>query len=125
MGFTKERWEDIEGFKESYQVSDLGRVRSLDRLIWNGKVYYKMKGRVLKTANDRGYLYVNLMKSGNGDTRKVHRLVAETFILKVKNKPTVNHKDLDKSNNRVDNLEWLSNNENIQHAKELGVFKKK
>ncbi len=91
----QEVWKDIEGYEGYYQVSNLGRVKGL-----------KFK-RLLKLYCDSyGYPIVVLSKEGIHRTRTVHRLVAETFIPNINKLPSVNHKDENKLNNSVDNLEW-------------------
>lgn len=87
----KEIWKDIKGYEGKYKVSNFGRIKSL------------RKNKVLKqTINKRdGYLYVGICKDGKRKNRKVHRLIAETFMSNPKNKPTVNHIDGNKFNNKV------------------------
>lgn len=96
--FDNEQWRDIAGYEGMYQVSDLGRVRSLKY----GKV------RVLRPGkNNNGYLRVNLKIDGSRKNFSIHRLVAQAFIPNYdESKNQVNHKDENKENNRVNNLEW-------------------
>lgn len=105
-----EIWKDIEGYEGLYQVSNLGRVKSLG----NNKT---RKEKILKGIKERGdYLKVILCKEGNRKHFKVHRLVASAFIPNYNNLPQVNHKDEDKNNNRVDNLEWCDCKYNINYG---------
>lgn len=111
-----EIWRKIEGF-EKYEVSNLGRVRSLD---------YKHTGeiKVLRPILNRyGYLRINLYKNSKLCSRSIHRLVAQAFILNPENKKQVNHIDANKQNNIVSNLEWCTNLENMQHARDMGLLK--
>ena len=116
-----EVWKDIEGYEGLYQVSNLGRVKSLPKKTKN---QYSYKEIMLKQNKDKdGYLIVNLTKNKKGKTYKVHRLVAFAFIPKIKNKEIINHKDGNKQNNSVDNLEWCTNRENIIHAFKNNLIK--
>ncbi|MHB9773487.1 NUMOD4 domain-containing protein [Lacticaseibacillus rhamnosus] len=102
----KEIWKNIVGYEGLYQVSSLGRVKSLERIDSNG---HPVKERVLTSFPNRsGYCKVNLYRDRNMEVKSVHRLVAETFIPNPDNLPQVNHKDENKANNAVSNLEWCS-----------------
>jgi len=110
-----EIFKDIKGYEGLYQVSNLGRVKSLPKevVIYNGGSYKtKVKFLKPKLCNHYGYLTFNL----NGKFKKQHRLVAEAFIPNPENKPQVNHIDSDKTNNTIDNLEWVTASENTIHA---------
>lgn len=114
----EEIWKDIAGYEGKYQVSNLGRVRSLQ--------YHNTKGirRIgyLKTAVDnKGYLRCALSKNNKLTTFKVHRLVASAFISNEENLPQINHKDGNKLNNHVKNLEWCNNSQNQLHAYATGL----
>lgn len=115
---TEEEWRDVVGYddmyKGMYQVSNMGRVRSLDRIDSIGR---HVKGRIISLRlNNYGYMRAILMKNGKQYTRTVHRLVALAFIDNPDNKRDVNHKDEDKTNNNVDNLEWMTQKENINYG---------
>lgn len=116
----KEEWRDIKGYEGRYQVSSLGRVKSLARK----KGWCIARERLLTLwEQHKGYLVADL-SDGNGGRRHrpVHRLVAEAFISNPENKPQVNHKNGNKHDNRVDNLGWMTNYENhIHKVYELGV----
>ena len=107
----REQWKSIHGFDGEYEVSNHGRVRSLDRVLRivlpNGTTYNKtIIGRILKPKRDKdGYLLVAL---GRNNTSKIHRLVASAFVDNPNGYPSVNHKDENKTNNHSRNLEWCS-----------------
>ena len=106
-----EKWRDIPDYEGFYQVSDLGNVRSIR---FN-------KIRNMKSWDSHGYRAVELCMNNNRYTVGIHRLVALTFIPNPENKPEVNHKDRNKSNNNVENLEWVTQSENVAHAYRHGV----
>lgn len=115
METKNEIWKDIKGFEGRYQVSNMGRVRSLDMtwLTYNwkrqGLMECKRKGKILKPKTKRnGYFSVCLRDGVRKEFHSIHRIVAETFIPNPNNLPQINHKDEDKSNNRVDNIEWCT-----------------
>ena len=113
-----ETWKAIPGFEGNYEVSSLGSVRSLDRIVKRKDgVVVRFRGQVLKArTTDDGYLQVQLSRGDNPKTIKVHRLVAEIFIPNPTELPEVNHKDEDKTNNSVSNLEWCSHGYNSRYG---------
>lgn len=117
-----EKWLPILGYEGIYEVSNLGEIRSLDRKVYDGRGFRLIKGKKLSNNNGK-YLCVTL---SNGKLRKtvaIHRVVCETFIFKENSKLVVNHKDLNKHNNAVENLEWCTQKENYNHAFKLGKIK--
>ena len=124
-----EAWKPVAGFENYYEVSDRGRVRSKNRvqLRFNGKMYcpFHISGKVLKpyrTGKNDGYPTVNLIAEGVSVNKKVHRLVAEAFIPNENGYDQINHKDGNKDNNAVDNLEWIDGYGNINHGFDTGLF---
>lgn len=113
----KEIWKDIENYEGLYQVSNLGRVKSLPRRGTHTKEIHILKS----CKNHKGYLQVVLTKKCVSKTKSIHRLVAETFIKNKDNLPQVNHIDGNKLNNCVDNLEWVSNYDNLIHSFKIGL----
>ncbi len=105
--FSGEEWRKIEGH-ENYSASTFGRIRN-DR-----------NGYILRPLNPTGYCTVSLDKKGC----YIHRIIAGTFLPNPDNKPMVNHKDGNRRNNRVSNLEWATQSENIQHAVKTGLHKR-
>lgn len=121
----QELWKDIKGFEGIYQVSNLGNIRSLDRktnTAIKNQNYVVKKGKMIKPHVAMGYYALSLSKGNKIITQRVHKLVAQTFIPNPENKPCVNHKDGNKLNNRIDNLEWCSHKENAQHAHRTGLY---
>lgn len=110
----EEIWKDIKGYEGLYQVSNFGRIKSIKRK--------NTKGGIRKLNVDKyGYNYIILYNYDIIKTLKVHRLVAKAFIPNPNNLPQINHKDKNRKNNRVDNLEWCDVTYNIQysHAKPI------
>lgn len=114
-----EIWRPIKGH-ENYEVSNKGNIRSKDKIVTTKAGWtFKSSGRVLKPWKCKpGYLMVQLT---NNKREMVHRLVAKVFIPNPDNKPMINHLNGDKTDNRVENLEWVTSSENVLHAKETGL----
>lgn len=113
----EEIWRDIEGYEGFYQVSTWGRVRSLDRIVADGRTSYKtLKGKIIKETSARGYRKVRLTKDGKQTAYFVHRLVAQTFVPNPENKAEVDHTDTNPGNNRVENLRWATRLENNRNS---------
>lgn len=123
LTLPNEEWRYVDGFNKRYAVSNFGRVISLSRRVGNHTGYINKPSRLLKPHKDKkGYMRVYLDK-GDGKTKyiSIHRLVAIAFIPNHENKPQVNHKDGNKENNNVWNLEWATNKENQIHAVKMGL----
>lgn len=111
----KEEWKDIQGYNGYYQVSNLGRVKSLSRNKWCSKKTSKeilMKTRI----GNNGYKKVGLSINSKQKTVSVHKLVAQAFIPNPNNYPVINHKDENPLNNRADNLEWCTYSYNSSYG---------
>lgn len=125
-----EIWKDIKNYEGLYQVSNLGRIKSLSRTVYQYnymakkdiKITFKGKIRKPRMSKD-GYYIINLNKDGKMTTYRVHRLVGEQFVENKENKPYINHKDGNKLNNNVDNLEWCTAKENSIHGWKIGLMK--
>lgn len=127
-----EIWKDVEGYEGSYQVSSFGRVRGVDRLISyiarGGTPAVRLqRGKVLKTSvGTSGYETYHMYDvERDRQTLMVHRIVAKTFIPLVAGNDFVNHKDGDKLNNHISNLEWVTKSENTLHAIDTGLLLKR
>ena len=120
-----EIWKDIPNYEGLYQASTLGRIKGVDRRITVNAQYNKRvwKERILKGRgkSNSGYR-VNLWKNGECKEYLVARLIAETFLGSPKKGDTVNHKDGDRFNNQLSNLEWLSRGDNIRYGFEHGQY---
>lgn len=119
----KEIWKDIKNYEGRYQISNMGRVKSLFRKVKTVSGYYiTVQEKILKqTVDNTGYYVVSLWKNNKHLRAHIHRLVAETFIFNHNNKPFINHIDGDKLNNNVSNLEWCTPKENNIHAYQYGL----
>lgn len=112
----KEIWKDIPDYEGLYQVSNLGRIKSLPR---NGTI---KKERILKqTLDTTGYLTIGLHKDNKVKKVNVHRLIAKTFIPNINNYNVINHIDGNKTNNKIENLEWCTQSHNAKESIRLGL----
>lgn len=112
-----EVFKSVPEWENMYEVSNFGRVKSIERVVKSNSGTRLVKERFLKLHLDKkGYKVCSLSINGFLKSFKIHRLVALTFIANPENKPEVNHKDGNKQNNHVDNLEWNTSSENQLHA---------
>ena len=115
----KEKWRDVEGYENIYEVSNFGNVRTCEGKITNSKLHgiRHWKQRVLKQKTDKkGYKRVSLWIDKKDTTMLVHRIVAMAFIPKIEGKNCINHIDGNPSNNCLENLEWCDHKDNLLHA---------
>lgn len=121
---NEEIWKDIEGYNGKYMISSFGRVKS----IWRNNQYKSQIGSptfLTPTTHKQGYLWVSLVKDGKSKAHFIHRLVAQAFIPNHDNLPQVNHKDEDKTNNCIENLEWCDAKYNSNYGTRIDRCKKK
>ena len=116
-----ELWKPVKNYEDLYEVSNLGKVRSKDRIVLQktklGSISTHIyKGRVLKPKNRNGYLCIDLAKNGNKYCENIHRLVAEAFCDNPNNYKYVDHKNGYKHDNRANNLRWVTQSENVKYA---------
>lgn len=119
----KEIWKDSVSMKGYFQVSNLGRIKSVDRIVNSSfGATRKIKGRILDhRPMDGGYKRISIKINGKYKGFLIHRLVAEAFLTNHKNLPHINHKDGNRLNNHIDNLEWCTHQENMRHAVDSGL----
>ncbi len=114
---AQEIWKNVVNYEKYYQVSNLGNIRSLDRIVKRNNRNYLRKGKILlKSINNLGYETIGLTINSKTINYRVHRLVAEAFIINYSQLRCVNHLDGNKTNNSVSNLEWCSYSDNSKHA---------
>jgi len=120
---SAERWMPIKGYEGSYEISDIGRVKSITRTMPHKSFgQWTIKERVLKPGK-HNYSFVFLHSGGgNQKPKQIHRLVAEHYIPNPGKLPQVNHIDGNRNNNHVDNLEWCTPKQNMEHAMKHGLI---
>ncbi|MGR3177808.1 MAG: NUMOD4 domain-containing protein [Candidatus Anammoxibacter sp.] len=122
----KEIWKDVKGYEGSYQVSNIGGVKSMERVVRHSRNQKKKRTvgeRIMKLSiGSHGYKTVTLYCKGIPKTHCVHRLVALVFIPNPENKPCINHINAIRKDNWSENLEWCTQKENVQHAINIGRF---
>lgn len=117
--------KEVKGYEGFYSCTDKGEIYGLPINIIrkNGRKYISNKRKINPSINSTGYYVVSLRKNGVQKTEKVHRLIAKTFLNNILNKSDVNHKDGNKLNNNIDNLEWCTKSENHIHKYKVLGFK--
>lgn len=119
-------WKPIPSYEGRYSANEKGEIRSedmpFDFIAGNKRIKYTKKGKILKqTENSHGYLCVSIHKDGKQRVVQSHILIAKTFLPNPENKPQINHKDGNKKNNAIENLEWVTARENLLHAFKTGL----
>ena len=122
-----EIWKDIQGYEGFYQISNLGNVKSLERVIdkGNGILQHRKERIMNKRESVDGYYVAKLNVNKKSKSIAIHILVARHFIDNPNNYPEVNHKDCNRKNNQVNNLEWCTHQQNVEYSKQLGHYKTK
>jgi len=115
-------WKYVKGYEGMYEINEHGDVRSKDRYVETSTGVRKYRGKKVHPYLSSGYMKVDLNKDGHKGRKFVHRLLAETFLDNPENLPIVNHKDGDKLNNSLGNLEWCSYSYNYMHAMKAGMI---
>jgi len=122
-----EAWKDIEGYEGLYQISSNGRLKALSKQVFPSTHPWRIRSypeRIVDLLqNECGYNFYYLSKGGTSSKRTIHRLVAKAFMANPLNKPHVNHKNGNKIDNNISNLEWATPKENMVHARRNGLIK--
>ena len=118
------KWLDVKGFEDVYEISDAGIMRSKDRMCIDsmGRKRFRAGQQLNPDIAPNGYYRVTLAKNGQKKQKYLHRLLAEHFIPNPENLPQINHKDGNKLNCSLDNLEWVTVQENVIHAYKHGLI---
>lgn len=117
-----ENWKAIAGYEGYYEVSDTGKIRSVDRVVINRGFPQRLKGVTLRhNLNQNGYPYVIICKNGKTKCQCIHKAVAAAFVDNPDGRRVINHKDGNKQNNNASNLEWTTSLENNLHALRTGL----
>lgn len=118
----KEVWRDVKGLEGFYQVSNIGRIKSL--VGWNGHKYVRREKIILPTSDKEGRMRIKLYKFGEKINLKIHRVIAEAFIPNPNGYKVINHIDSNPSNNDISNLEWCTQKQNVIHGYRFGKHRK-
>lgn len=121
----QEIWKDVVGYEGYYKISNTGIIKSVPHFAKSntGDYTFPVKERLIKAFIVKGYLHVGLTNASGRKSVKLHRVIAQTFIPNPEHKPCVNHKDGNKLNNSIENLEWCTAIENSRHAADSGLYK--
>lgn len=114
-----EIWKDVIGYESLYQVSNLGNVKRIGSFRGVNKKYLN-NYNLTPMDNGKGYLRIKLTKNNKSKRIMLHRIIAEAFIQNLNNKPFINHINSNKKDNRIENLEWCTQSENVKHSVNAG-----
>lgn len=123
MNKNKEEWRPIVGYEGLYEVSNFGKIRNVRKRSVKSLINKELSQHVNGSSIEGRYISIGLWKNNKSTYKYLHRLVAEAFIPNPENKPQVNHIDGNTLNNNVNNLQWVTQEENMRHAKDHGLLK--